>query len=171
MTISKKDFQAAYILSLFFYSALAVAQPRQKITDFSGEWGGHFTLCYYDKKTKVKNIIHSQERYILKQKGNIVTGVWFDKLGLAGKLQGSVQKNKLMIKECFLNRVQWEPDNETTCPSYTVEGYFIRRSNRIVKYEYGGKTGYDIAGDMPYHAKLKKGQRIPIKRLGKCKPY
>ena len=54
MTISKKDFQAAYILSLFFYSALAVAQPRQKITDFSGEWGGHFTFCFYDKKTKEK---------------------------------------------------------------------------------------------------------------------
>ena len=65
MAISKKDFQAAWIISLCFYSALAIAQPRQKITDFSGKWGGHFTFCYYDKKNKTKNIIHSKKIYIL----------------------------------------------------------------------------------------------------------
>ena len=53
MAISEKNFQAAWIISLCFYSALAVAQPRQKITDFSGKWGGHFTFCYYNKKNKV----------------------------------------------------------------------------------------------------------------------
>ncbi len=168
MTISKKDFQAAWIISLCFYSVLAVAQPRQKITDFSGEWGGHFTYCFYDKKTKAKHIMYSQERYILKQRGNIVTGLWFDKLGLAGKLQGSIQKNKLITKECFLNRAQLRPDNETTCPSYTFEGYFIKKGNRLVKYEEGGKTGYNIPGVMPYYVKLKKGEKAPVRRLGKC---
>ena len=168
MNISKKDFQVAWIVSLFFYSALTIAQPRQKITDFSGEWGGHFTFCFYDKKTKEKDIMHSQERYILKQKGNIVTGMLFDDRGLRGKLRGSVYKNKLISKECFLNRVKGTSDNETTCPNYTFEGYFIKKGKRLVKYEEGGKTGYNIRGSMPYYIKLKKGQKIPIKKLGKC---
>ena len=169
MAISEKNFQAAWIISLCFYSALAMAQPRQKIPDFSGEWGGHFTFCHYDKNTKVKHIMHSQEKYILKQKGNIVTGILFDDRGLRGKLQGSVQKNMLITKECFLNRVKGTPDNETTCPNYTFEGYFIKKGKRLIKYEEGGKTGYDISGVMPYYIKLKKGKKIPIKRLGKCK--
>ena len=171
MAISDKDFQAVWIVSLFFYSALAVAQPRQKITDFSGEWGGHFTFCHYDKKTKARHIIHSQERYVLQQKGNRVTGLRFDGRGLLGRLQGSIQKNKLISKECFENRDGDAGNEEATCPNYDFEGYFIKKGSRLIKYEDGGKTGYDIAGDMPYYIKLKKGQRIPIKRLGKCKPY
>ena len=34
MAISDKDFHAVLIVSLFFYSELAVAQPLQKITYF-----------------------------------------------------------------------------------------------------------------------------------------
>ena len=112
--------------------------------------------------------MHSQERYILKQKGNIVTGMLFDDRGLRGKLRGSVYKNKLISKECFLNRVKGTSDNETTCPNYTFEGYFIKKGRRLVKYEEGGKTGYNIRGGMPYYVKLKRGKKIPIKRLGKC---
>ena len=169
MAISDKDFQAVWIVSLFFYSALAVAQPRQKITDFSGEWGGHFTYCYYDKK-KTKHIVHSQERYILQQKGNRVTGLWFDDRGLRGKLSGSVYKNNLISKECFLNRVPGTPDDEMTCPSYMFESYFIKKGKKLVKYEEGGKTGYNISGVMPYYIKLKKGQKTHINKLdkGKC---
>ena len=147
---------------------MAVAQPRQKITDFSGEWGGHFTFCFYDKKTKEKDIIHSQERYILKQKGSKVTGLWFDDKGLRGKLQGNVQKNKLISKECFENRYGGTEDEEVTCPNYNFEGYFIKKGNRLIKYEDGGKTGYDISGIMPYYVGLRKGEKPPVKRLGKC---
>ena len=75
----------------------------------------------------------------------------------------------LITKECFLNRVKGTPDNETTCPNYTFEGYFIKKGKRLIKYEEGGKTGYDISGVMPYYIKLKKGKKIPMKRLGKCK--
>ena len=167
MAISEKDFQAVWIISLCFYSVLAVAQPRPKITDFSGEWGGHFTYCYYDKK-KVKRIVHSQERYILRQKGNRVSGLWFDDKGLRGKLQGNVQKNKLISKECFENRYGGTEDEEVTCPNYNFEGYFIKKGNRLIKYEDGGKTGYDISGIMPYYVELRKGEKPPVKRLGKC---
>lgn len=171
MNILKKDFQAAWIVSLFFYSALTIAQPRQKITDFSGKWGGHFTFCYYNKKNKAKDIMHNKKIYILEQKGNVVTGVWFDKFGFGGKLQGNVQKNKLITKECFENRFGGTEDEEVTCPNYNFEGYFVKRENKIIKYEYGGKAGYEKTWDIPFYIKLKKGQKIPIKRLGKCKPY
>ena len=171
MAISEKIFQAAWIISLCFYSALAVAQPRQKVTDFSGEWGGHFTYCFYDKKTKARHIMHNKKRYILEQKGSVVTGVWFDKFGFGGRLQGNVQKNKLITKECFKNRSGGTEDEEVTCPNYNFEGYFIKKGNKIVKYEEGGRAGYEKTRDIPFYIKLNKGQKISIIRLGKCIPY
>ena len=110
-----------YILFLLLIPLMSYAHA----SSFSGTWS------YTDQ---VGDTVGGKE-LVLKEKGNLVTGVWNEGIstgsGGSGKLKGYVKGNKLFLSYCSDEGNNWYK----SCPQYDDNrSYFIIKNNKIIEY-------------------------------------
>lgn len=111
------------LIAIFLLIPLAAFSNARPLS-FSGTW------LYTDQ---VGDTVGGKE-LVLKQTGNLVTGIWNEGIstgsGGSGKLKGYVKGNKLFLNYCSDEGNNWYK----SCPEYENDGsYFIKKNNKLYK--------------------------------------
>lgn len=120
------------LIAIFLLIPLAAFSNARPLS-FSGTW------LYTDQ---VGDTVGGKE-LVLKQAGNLVTGIWNEGIstgsGGSGKLKGYVKGNKLFLNYCSDEGNNWYK----SCPEYENYGsYFIKKNNKIIEYDMTGNKLY-----------------------------